>query len=158
MTSISRTPPPTPPLDSVDQLGTGLLAGNPLLASNGPLQPVDNLWLPEPLEDSVAGLLPETGLSLLQSLPLTYRFDPTWRRNTYESSVRLENLILSAEQQADLTRRLLEPTVREGRKQPSLTDRGEDPLKPPGEEAPSSGTAALRERESRQRHRGGAAD
>lgn len=142
MTSISRTPPPTSALDTVDQFGTGLLAGNPLLASDGPLQPVDNLWLPEPLEDSVAGLLPETGLSLLQSLPLTYRFDPTWRRNTYASSVRLENLMQAEEQQADLNRRLLEPTMREGRKEPSLTDRGEDRLKPPGDEAAGSGAAA----------------
>lgn len=158
MTSISRTPPPTSALDAVDQLGTGLLAGNPLLDSAGPLQPVDNLWLPEPLEDTVAGLLPETGLSLLASLPLTYRFDPTWRRETYQSAVRLETFVQSAQQQAELTRRLQEPQLHEGRKQPSLEDRGEDPLKPAGEATAGSAAAALRERQARERRGDAAAD
>lgn len=76
-----------------------LLAANPLLRDTDLLHVGERLYLPEPLSDGVADLMPEPTHGLLHAVPLLalYRLDPTWRRDTYQEAVRLQSLILSAD-------------------------------------------------------------
>jgi hypothetical protein len=98
MSSISRLAPAglaLGDLSAADPAGDGLLrlAGNADLLHVGESVPV-----PEPLADSVAGLLPEPASGLLHAVPLLalYRFDPNWRRDTLEATLRLQALVLTA--------------------------------------------------------------
>ena len=59
----------------------------------------ESVYLPEPLSNTVADLLPGPTHGLLHDIPLLalYRFDPTWRRDTYQAAVRLQSIITTAE-------------------------------------------------------------
>ncbi|MDR7298988.1 LysM repeat protein [Pelomonas aquatica] len=120
MTTISRVTPAvtalqdTPPAgrryevqhgDSLDRIAAdhgvaldALLAANPQLHSPDLVHVGESLYLPEPLSNTVADLLPEPTHGLLHDIPLLalYRFDPSWRRDTYDAAVRVGNAVLTS--------------------------------------------------------------
>lgn len=91
--------------DSLDRIAAdqgvtldALLAANPRLREHDLLHVGESLYLPEPLSNGVADLLPEATHGLLHEIPLLalYRFDPTWRRDTYDAAVRVGNAVLTS--------------------------------------------------------------
>jgi LysM repeat protein len=76
-----------------------LQAANPQLRNPDLIHVGESLYIPEPLSDSVASLLPESSFGLLHAVPLLalYRFDPNWRRDTFEATLRLQTLVTTAD-------------------------------------------------------------